>query len=226
MRVFILASTNEIYKALYEKLSIQFSHDKWIYINDKNDLSLENLNKWNPSYIFFPHWSFIIPSKIYSKYECVVFHMTDLPYGRGGSPLQNLIVKGHTETKLSALRVSKGIDTGDIYLKEKLSLDGKASDIFLRASSLIGDIIKAIIDNSITPTPQQGEVVKLERRTPNQSDIKNLSNLSTVYDYIRMLDAPGYPKAFLETEYLKFEFTNADISNPDEIIANVRIIKK
>lgn len=226
MRVFILASSNEIYKPLFEKLSNHFTQDKWIYISDNNDLSLENLDKWNPRYVFFPHWSYIISSKIYCKYECVVFHMTDLPYGRGGSPLQNLIVRGHTETKISALRVSKGIDTGDIYLKEKLLLNGKARDIFIRASNLIGDIIKNIIDNQITPTPQQGEVVRFERRKPNQSDIKSLSSLSLVYDYIRMLDAPGYPKAFLETEYFKFEFTNADISNPDEIIANVRIIKK
>lgn len=226
MRVFIIASNNKTHEFLFEEISKSYRDDKWIYINDKNDLSLDNLAKWNPNYIFFPHWSFIIPSKIYDKYECVVFHMTDLPYGRGGSPLQNLIVRGHTETKLSALRVSKGIDTGDIYLKENLSLEGKASDIFIRASKLIGVMISDIIKNKITPKPQQGEIVRFERRTPNQSDIKNLTSLFKVYDYIRMLDAPGYPKAFLETEHFKFEFNNADFTNPDEIIANVRIIKK
>ena len=45
--------------------------------------------------------------------------MTDLPFGRGGSPLQNLIVRGFEETMTSAIKVTKGIDTGDIYLKEK-----------------------------------------------------------------------------------------------------------
>ena len=64
----------------------------------------------------------IIPKKIYSNYDCIVFHMTDLPYGRGGSPLQNLIVRGHKETKISALNVQSGLDTGDIYLKKKLIL--------------------------------------------------------------------------------------------------------
>ena len=29
--------------------------------------------------------------------------MTDLPYGRGGSPLQNLIIRGFESTKISAI---------------------------------------------------------------------------------------------------------------------------
>jgi len=57
-----------------------------------------------PQYIFFPHWSWIIPKRIYEAYECVVFHMTDLPFGRGGSPLQNLISRGIHQTRISAIR--------------------------------------------------------------------------------------------------------------------------
>lgn len=44
--------------------------------------------------------------------------MTDLPYGRGGSPLQNLIVRNHYKTKISEIRVKKEIDSGPIYLKK------------------------------------------------------------------------------------------------------------
>jgi len=36
----------------------------------------------------------IILKEIFENYEIILFHMTDLPYGRGGSPLQNLIVRG------------------------------------------------------------------------------------------------------------------------------------
>ena len=51
-----------------------------------------------------------IPTEIFTSFECIVFHMTDLPYGRGGSPLQNLIVRGHKKTKVSALKVVKEVD--------------------------------------------------------------------------------------------------------------------
>ncbi len=34
-----------------------------------------------PRYVFFPHWSHIIPQDIYENFECVIFHMTDFPFG-------------------------------------------------------------------------------------------------------------------------------------------------
>lgn len=43
--------------------------------------------------------------------------MTNLPYGRGGSPVQNLILNGHKKTIISALNVTKDLDAGDVYLK-------------------------------------------------------------------------------------------------------------
>lgn len=100
----------------------------------KEDLTRETVDGLRPDWIFFPHWSYIIPSSIYENYRCVVFHMTDLPFGRGGSPLQNLIVRGIAETKISALRVTKALDAGDIYLKEPLQLYGSATEIYVRAA--------------------------------------------------------------------------------------------
>ena len=67
--------------------------------------------------------------------------MTDLPYGRGGSPLQNLIQRGHNTTMLTALRCNEGCDTGDIYLKRSLSLCGTAEEIFIRADTIIEQMI-------------------------------------------------------------------------------------
>ncbi|MFA5260471.1 MAG: methionyl-tRNA formyltransferase, partial [Candidatus Omnitrophota bacterium] len=64
-------------------------------ISDRGKLCLSSVKKFNPDLIFFPHWSWKIPRDIYAAYPCVAFHMTDLPYGRGGSPLQNLIMRGH-----------------------------------------------------------------------------------------------------------------------------------
>lgn len=80
-----------------------------------------------------------------------MFHMTDLPYGRGGSPLQNLIVRGHKEIMISALRVEKGLDAGDIYMKKPLSLEGTAEEIFIRANDIIEDMIEELILKNTPP---------------------------------------------------------------------------
>ncbi|MCK4589149.1 MAG: methionyl-tRNA formyltransferase [Nanoarchaeota archaeon] len=193
----------------------------WILIEKKEDLKYDLINKINPKYIFFPHWSWIIPEEIYKNLECIVFHMTDLPFGRGGSPLQNLIARGIYETKISAIKVVGELDAGDVYYKEPLSLkNGKAEDIFKKASAIIFDkMIPSIINKNIIPKKQTGEVVIFKRRTPEQSNMSNLNDLNQVYNYIRMLDAEGYLRAFLETDNLRIEFNNAQISN-DDIQAN------
>ena len=87
----------ELAKILKEQVSIQH---EMIIIDDKMDLKLDKIKSFNPDYIFFPHWSYIIPKEIFENYTCIVFHMTDLPFGRGGSPLQNLIVRGMKETNI------------------------------------------------------------------------------------------------------------------------------
>ncbi|MBR1578983.1 MAG: methionyl-tRNA formyltransferase [Selenomonadaceae bacterium] len=192
------------------------------YIDDKTQLNFESLERLAPSWVFFPHWSYIIPSSVHENFRCVIFHMTDLPFGRGGSPLQNLIARGIYETQLSAIKCVKTLDGGDIYMKRPLSLWGSAREIFLRAAELVKEMMIEIIRAEPTPYPQQGEPVVFKRRTPPESNIDGLDDLKRVFDYIRMLDAEGYPPAFLETAHLRLEFSRASLSE-EEILADVRI---
>lgn len=195
-------------------------------VTEKDKLTYEVVRKFNPRYIFFPHWSWIIPRDIYENFEAVVFHMTDLPFGRGGSPLQNLITRGITQTRISALRVVRYLDAGPIYLKRDLSLEGSAKEIFEQVSDIIFDeMIPYIIRNEPVPAPQKGRVVVFKRRTAKHGNIANLPTLSKVYDYIRMLDAEGYPPAFVETSGLKMEFSDAKLKK-DFILATVKIRMK
>lgn len=194
-------------------------------ITEKEQLNISNLKKISPKYIFFPHWSWSIPKDIYENFNCVVFHMTDLPFGRGGSPLQNLIEMGIENTKISALKVEEGIDTGPIYLKKNLNLNGTAEEIFIRASEIIfNDMITEIIDNDIIPQKQEGEVVLFKRRTPEQSEISSELALEQIYDYIRMLDGEGYPKAFIRYGRYKLSFFRASLKE-GKIIADVEIME-
>lgn len=225
MRKFILLSTKPWHDDLFKRLEIR-TDETWLRVYHKEDFTFDNLKEFKPETIFIPHWSYIIPDEIFSNFKCIVFHMTNLPYGRGGSPLQNLIVRGHKNTMISALRVEKGIDTGPIYLKKPLSLDGTAQEIFMRASKVIEKMIHQIIDDKITPKKQTGEPVIFKRRKPQDSLMNGLQELMDVYDYIRMLDADGYPSAYFETEYFKIEVTKASLDNQERIEANVRISKK
>lgn len=221
MKIIIANSTN-LHKQLVSDLSGKY---KSLIITKKEGLILKKIEKFSPDYIFFIHWAYKIPSEIYDNYKCIVFHMTDLPFGRGGSPLQNLIVRGFKNTKLSAIKVVENFDAGDIYLKNNLSLSGTADQIFLRADKIIKKMIDQIILKNIKPFPQKGPITIFKRRIPAESNIINLGNLEEVYNYIRMLDGDGYPKAFLEINNLKLEFYNANFKS-NKIESYVRITKK
>jgi methionyl-tRNA formyltransferase len=94
-----------------------------------------------------------------------------------------------------------------VYLKQPLDLYGSAEEIFLRADGLIEKMIERIEREKPIAKPQQGEPVLFSRRTPAQSNLSDCSegDLSAWYDKIRMLDAEGYPHAFLEVHGMRLE---------------------
>ena len=193
-------------------------------ISSKEELSFDIVKDIDPTWIFVPHWNYIIPESIWSQWNTVVFHMTDLPFGRGGSPLQNLIKSGFTSTKICAIRCDKGLDTGDIYLKETFFLHGSAEEIFLRANTVIQQMIEYIVVHDPLPVPQEGEPFVFTRRIPAQSNLLSCPSGDTQawYDHIRMLDAPGYPHGFLQVNGMKLEFTRVS-QRSDGLYADVRI---
>lgn len=148
--------------------------------------------------------------------------MTDLPFGRGGSPLQNLISRGITETKISAFRCDAGVDSGSVYMKSDLSLHGGAEEIFLRAKAIMHEMILEILRTRPVPQPQRGEVVCFSRRNAGDGDIGGLDALEKIYDRIRMLDAEGYPRAFFVKNGFRYEFSRASLK-AGRIVADVEI---
>ena len=194
----------------------------FVLISEPMQLTAQNLASVKPRFVFFPHWSHRIDSSIYGQFECVIFHMTDLPFGRGGSPLQNLIARGIYETRITALRCVEEMDAGPIYLKKPFSLYGSAEEIFLRASNVIEEMIAEILGKLPEPKPQEGVPAVFKRRKPEESNLATAQSLEQAFDLIRMLDAEGYPNAFLNVGPFKIEFTRASMKT-DHVVADVRI---
>ncbi|WP_244154419.1 hypothetical protein [Ectopseudomonas composti] len=151
--------------------------------------------------------------------------MTDVPYGRGGSPLQNLIVAGHSQTKLTALRMIEEMDAGPVYTKKDLDLSGTAQEIYVRAGALSTEIIRWMVSVEPEPVPQSGEPVAFRRRIPEQSRLPESGEVAYLYDFIRMLDADSYPHAFLDYGDFRLEFRKAQQGDM-ELSAQVKIYKR
>lgn len=222
MENIVIASPHSFHDELEVDLGKDFNV---IRITSPEELTEEYLKELNTRYVFFPHWSWIIPEEIFVSFECIIFHMTDLPYGRGGSPLQNLIVRGKNETVISAIKCVKELDAGPIYCKMPLTLDGAAKEILERAAIVIKKMILKILEGSLELKNQEGDVVLFDRRKSEDGDLHNLETTKQIYDYIRMLDAENYPSAFIDTENFRLEFTSAKQVG-DNIEAVVKFIRR
>lgn len=185
------------------------------------------INKINPKIIFFIHWSKLIPKNIYENYTCIQFHLANLPKGRGGSPIQNQILKDIKKTKISAFKVEKKLDSGPICMKQNFYLNGNAVSILKRMEFKSIEMIEKLINKKrILFKKQSGKPSFFKRRKPEESKIKisKIKTIKKMYDFLRMLDAPEYPKAFIKLKEFKFTFN--DIKKKNNFIEANVIIKK
>jgi methionyl-tRNA formyltransferase len=218
---YIVAGRQPWNRRVYNDLICHYP-GSWHYVEHKEQLTPEWVDQIQPRYLFFLHWSWFVPETLLNAYECVCFHMTDVPYGRGGSPLQNLIVRGHRSTRLTALRMVSEFDAGPVYFKEALCLEGNAEEIYIRATYLSARMMERIIREQPQPVEQTGEPTVFRRRKPAESKIPPLESLQSLHDFIRMLDADGYPPAFLEYQGFRYEFKRAALYD-GRIVADVTI---
>ena len=225
MRI-IIAATHQWNKIRADEFVNTHREYEVIIVTKKDELTEELLKYFKPDWIMFAHWSWILPASIYERYKCVVFHVSDVPNGRGGSPVQNQILDGLRMTKISAIAVDGGLDTGGVYLKKDLSLEGSAEEIFIRSSGIVlNEMIPYIIENNPLPAPQNEGGFIYRRRNPEQSILPKQGNLTNIFDYIRMLDAESYPNAFIEWGDYIIEFSRAKLC-ANSVLADVKIHNK
>jgi len=195
---------------------------------------IDNLNKskiikYSPKIIFFIHWSEKIPSEIFKRYLCIQFHSSDLPQFKGGSPIQNQIISGLKKTKITAFKVSDKIDSGDICLKNVLDLSGTAAQIYKNMEKKSVLMIRHLSrKKKIKFYKQKGKSSYFKRRKIRDSNIFSLKkpNIVKIFNFIRMLDAPGYTKANIDLKKYKILLENVKIKKNKILKGEFRIVKK
>lgn len=97
------------------------------------------------------------------KYGCVNVHASLLPRWRGAAPMQWAIITGDTVTGVTTMQMDEGIDTGDMLLKKKVTIDADETDESLQkklapvGASLLLETLKGLEEGSITPKKQNDE---------------------------------------------------------------------
>lgn len=186
---------------IYNALS-KDKKNKFYIFKDKSKLTLKNIHNLNPSLILFYGWSSIVPNKIIKNYKCLMLHPSKLPKFRGGSPLQNQIIRGYKSTFVTIFIMNEEIDAGEIIINKKISLDGNMNEILLRIEETGIKLTKLILSKNLKSKPQDHKKATIYKRLKNNSEItiEELKNLKGIelYNKIRMLGDP-YPNAYVKT---------------------------
>ncbi len=217
MKRILICCKNDFFKK-------QIKKKNFFHILKKKELTFNYLKKLKPDIIFFTHWSFLVDKKIIKSFPCVGFHSTPLPYGRGGSPIQNMIIRGHKKTKICAIKLEESFDTGDVYMKTNVSLKGSGNEIFDRIYKKIVSMIISLSNKLTKPKKQVGKIVTFKRRKKIESEIINIKNLNKLYNFIRMLDIneKNFPNAYLKNDFFHFAITNVR-KFPNKLVGKVTI---
>lgn len=141
-------------------------------------------------------------SHLSKHFNNLVVHASDLPKGRGWSPMTWKIIEGDNDIPVTLFEASEAVDSGPIYKQEILTFSGDelldemqhllVKVIFRLCSFFVKgypDIVKSAI-------PQQGEPTFYPRRCPEDSQLDIYRPLIDQFNLLRTVDNAKYPAWF------------------------------
>lgn len=126
----------------------------------KNDAIKPLLEEKQPELIVVVAYGKILPKYVldFPKYGCINVHGSLLPRWRGAAPIQWSIIAGDKTAGVTTMKMSEGLDTGDMLLKYETEIGQTetAGELFdrlaLSGAELLHDTIEQI--DSIVPEVQ------------------------------------------------------------------------
>ena len=108
---------------------VAMEHEIPVYqpVKIREEQWIEVLKDLAPDVIVVVAFGQIIPKAILElpKYGCINVHESLLPAYRGAAPIQWAVINGDEKSGVTTMRMDTGLDTGDMILKEEVTLDKK-----------------------------------------------------------------------------------------------------
>jgi len=141
----------------------------------------------------------IISERILSLHKKnIVIHPSDLPKGRGWSPLAWQVIEGKNAIPITLFEASKEIDAGVIYIKDIIRLDGTElnEDIKQKQGIKTIEMISKYIQKPNKGIKQNGDATFYKKRTTNDSELNINKSISDQFNLLRVVDNERYPAFF------------------------------
>lgn len=138
------------------------------------------------------------PKNLKKNTHNIVVHPSDLPKGRGFSPLAWQIEEGCNKICLTLFEAVEGVDAGPFYLKDWLSFDGTElnDEIKLKQGLKTVELCERFLKEMPAPIDQEGEPTFYERRTKKSSELDPTKSIEEQFEKFRVVDNERYPAFF------------------------------
>lgn len=130
----------------------------------------------------------------------IVVHASDLPTGKGFTPLKWQIIEGKDDIVLTLFEAIEAVDAGPYYMKEMLHFDG--TELLEELRQIMADkIIEMCLEYAIDPEKypakqQQGEESFYPRFTKSDDMIDIDKSIKEQFNHFRVADNEKFPLWF------------------------------
>lgn len=145
----------------------------------------------------------LVPVQILKRNQSnIVVHASNLPEGKGMSPLTWQILEGKNEIPITLFEAVEALDAGPVYLRNTIRFAGhellpemqkKLGKRIVEMCEVFVDEFPAILNRSV---PQAGSGSRYRKRTPMDSKLDPTRSIAEQFDLLRVVDNERYPAFF------------------------------
>jgi UDP-2,4-diacetamido-2,4,6-trideoxy-beta-L-altropyranose hydrolase len=152
---------------------------------------------------FYLGYGRIVAPELLARFKNnVVVHESDLPSGRGWSPLTWQVLEGADSVMVTLFEAVAAIDSGPIYLQERIRFDGTelVDDLRRHQAQATIRLCRASLAEYprmlTNPCEQAGQPTYYRRRRPEDGQLNPDLPLRELFNLLRVSDSHRYPAWF------------------------------
>mgnify|MGYP001500746080 CR=1 FL=1 len=151
--------------------------------------------------VFILSFTKILPKKFLSSNKLnLVIHESNLPKGKGFSPVQWQIIENKKIINVCLLKADEKYDSGPIYLREKINFKGTEllDEIRFQQAKTTIKLINKFLKNfpNIKSKKQIGKSTFYRRRVDSDNEIDINKSIKEQFNILRVSDNRHYPTHF------------------------------
>ena len=143
----------------------------------------------------------IIPREILQRNKNnLVVHESDLPKGRGWSPITWQVLEGKNRIPIVVFEATEELDAGPIYLKDCIEFNGSEllPELKKKQGEKTVELALQLIDMypNLVGTPQEGKPSVYPKRSRKDDEIDPSKSIAECFNQLRVLNNEEFPAWF------------------------------